>query len=179
MTVKRQPCHLALQWGDKWLGKDDTRSHVQRISTKKKKEPPSISLSLSLLTFSKFIVNYLFLSDWKNKNNKFSCVGFRLSFLTFFGGGEMRHVGQTNRSECVKRRSSSVRDCVSYFQTVTRKKNVRKVLAERRRSLFTFFLVFSVCRRLRIFVAQDVEVEWFQGRYGRITRICCNTKKTQ
>ena len=28
---------------------------------------PPLSLSLSLLTFSKFIVNYLFPSDWKNK----------------------------------------------------------------------------------------------------------------
>ena len=176
MTVKRQPCHLALQWGDKWLGRRHTFPCSKNFNHKEEGTPLYLSLSfpLNILEIDRQLLISLRLEKQKQQ---ISCVGFRLSFLTFFWGGEMRHVGQKNRLVCEKAIVISAWLRVLFPNRHQKEeRNVRKVLAEKKRNSFTFF-VFSVCRRLRIFVAQDVEVEWFQGRYGRITRICCNTKK--
>ena len=156
MTVKRQPCHLALQWGDKWLGRRHTFPCSKNFNHKEEGTPLYLSLSFpfNILEIYRQLLISLRLEKQKQE---ISCVGFRLSFLTFFGG-EMRHVGQKNRLVCEKAIVISAWLRVLFPNRHQKEeRNVRKVLAEKKRSSFTFLyflfvfvFVYSSLRTLKL-----------------------------
>ncbi len=135
--------------------KKTTRSHMKR---NRGTPPPPLITDRQLFIFLLLKISCFFLG----------CCEFFLFLvqdlkLLFLG---MRHVGQMNRPVMWKRRSSPVRDCVSCFTRAS--PDEEKVLGK-----FVHFL----CRLVAAWIVARVEVEWFEGRNGRITRICCNTNR--